>query len=113
MNNLSMYMLELTKKELHRFFSFRHFIKQTVIKIIGKKYKDLRSSSLQSIETGRKSEIDYLNGYIVEQGKKLGVETPLNEYVLDRIHDIEDGKRKPSLKGLEELENKTREIWGI
>lgn len=113
MNNLSMYMLELTHKELHSFFSFRHFIKQIIIRIIGRKYKNLRSSSLQSIESGRKSEIDYLNGYLVEQGVKLGVETPLNKYVLDIVHEIEANKTEPSLKGLDELEKKTREIWGL
>ena len=112
MNNLNMEFLALTKKELSG-LSFKHFLKQTIIKIIGRKYKDLKSSSLQSIETGRKTEIDFLNGYLISEGEKYSVETPLNSYVLEEIHKIEEGKKRPSLKGLEELEKKNKEIWGI
>ncbi len=112
LNNLNLNFLVLTKKELHG-FSFKHFLKQTIIKIIRRKYKNLKSSSLQSIERGKKTEIDFLNGYIVAEGEKFGIETPLNKYVLDKIQEIEDGKEKPSLKGLENLEEKTKEIWGI
>ena len=28
---------------------------------------------------GRRTEIDYLNGYVCEQGKKKGVKTPYND----------------------------------
>ena len=111
-NNLNMYFLGLSKKEL-KGFSLKHFVKQTIIKIVGRKYKDLRSSSLQSIERGQKTEVDYLNGYLVAQGEKYGVETPLNRYVLDEVHLIEAGIKKPSLKGLEVLEKRTKEIWEI
>ncbi len=112
LNNINPYFLALTKKELHG-LSFKHLIKQTIIKIIGRRFRDIRSSGLQSIESGRKSEIDFLNGYIVEEGKRLGVETPMNTYVLEEIHKIEEGKTKPSLDGLEKLELKTRVIWGL
>lgn len=112
LNNLNISSLALTKKELHG-FSFKHFYKQIIIKIIGRKYKNLRSSSLQSIESGRRTEIDFLNGYLVEQGEKYNVPTPLNKYVLDEVHEFEEGKKKPSLKELEKLEQKTKEIWGI
>jgi 2-dehydropantoate 2-reductase len=112
LNNLNMEFLALTEKELSG-FSFKHFLKQTIVKIVGRKYKNQRSSSLQSIETGRKTEVDFLNGYLISEGERLGVETPLNIYILEEIHKIEDGKKKPSLKGLLELENKTKEIWGI
>ena len=111
-NNLNPYFLALTEKEL-RGFSLKHFLKQTIIKIIGRKFRNIRSSSLQSIESGRKSEIDFLNGYIVKEGEKLGVKTPLNKFVLDDVHLIEEGKKKPSLEGLEALEKKTNEIWGV
>ena len=113
MNGLSLHSLTLTKGMLHAFFCPRLFFKDTIVKIIGRKYKNLRSSSLQSIESGRKSEGDFLTGYIVEQGEKLGIETPLNRYVLEQIHEIEEGKKKPSMKGIEELEQKTKEIWGL
>ena len=104
--------LSLTKKELSG-LSIKHFLKQIIVKVVGRKYKDLRSSSLQSIEAGRKTELDFINGYLITEGEKYGLKTHLNSYVLEEIHKIEEGKKKPSLKGLEDLEKKTREIWGI
>ncbi|OLS29716.1 MAG: hypothetical protein HeimAB125_21570 [Candidatus Heimdallarchaeota archaeon AB_125] len=112
LNNLNLQSLALTKKELHG-FSLKHLYKQIILKFIGKKYKNLKSSSLQSIESGKRTEIDYLNGYLVEQGKKYKVSTPLNTYVQNEVHKFEAGKKKPSLKELEKLEQKTKEIWGI
>lgn len=112
MNNLNMEFLALTKKEF-RGVSVKHFFKQTIVKIVGRKFKNLRSSSLQSIEAGRKTELDFINGYLIAEGEKYGLETPLNSFVLEEIHKIEEGKKKPSLKGLEDLEKKTKEIWGI
>ncbi|MCG3224252.1 MAG: hypothetical protein H7647_07280 [Candidatus Heimdallarchaeota archaeon] len=112
LNNLNLNFLVLTKQELHG-FSFKHFLKQTIIKIIRRKYKDLKSSSLQSIERGKKTEIDFLNGYLVVEGEKYGVETPLNKYVLETIQSIEQGEKSPSLEGLKRLEEKTKEIWGL
>ncbi len=112
LNNLSFYSLALTQKELQR-FSFKHFFKQTIIKIIGKRYKDLKSSSLQSIEWGRKSEIDFLNGYLVKEGERLGIATPFNKYLLESVHEIEEGKKKPSIEGLVDLERETKKIWDL
>ncbi|HEU0204293.1 MAG TPA: ketopantoate reductase C-terminal domain-containing protein, partial [Burkholderiaceae bacterium] len=39
----------------------------------------LKGSTWQSVERGQPTEIEYLNGEIVRQGKELGVPTPLNE----------------------------------
>jgi 2-dehydropantoate 2-reductase len=112
LNNLNMEFLALSRKELSG-FSAKHFLKQTIVKIVGRKYRNQRSSSLQSLEAGRKTEMDYINGYLISEGNRLGVETPLNKYILDEIHKLEEGKKIPSLEGLEKLERKTREIWGI
>ena len=112
LNSLNLSFLALKKKELHG-FSIKHFLQHLIIKMIGKKYKDLKSSSLQSIERGKKTEIDFLNGYLVDEGEKYGVETPLNKYVHETIREIEQGKQNPSLEGLKLLEEKTKEIWGL
>ena len=39
------------------------------------------SSTAQDLAKGKKTEIDFLNGYIVELGKRYGVPTPYNESV--------------------------------
>jgi 2-dehydropantoate 2-reductase len=65
-----------------------------VLLLIGYKYRKLKSSSLQSLERGKPTEIDFLNGYIAGQGILCGVETPVNSYIVNIIHQIEQGKRE-------------------
>jgi 2-dehydropantoate 2-reductase len=65
-----------------------------IIRIVGIKYRRLKSSSLQSLQRGKPTEIDYFNGYIARKGAELGVPTPLNDAVVKMIKEIEAGKRK-------------------
>jgi len=44
-----------------------------------KKTEANKSSMLQDIERGRKTEIDYINGAILRYGRSCGVSTPYNE----------------------------------
>jgi 2-dehydropantoate 2-reductase len=39
------------------------------------------SSTAQDLARGKKTEVDFLNGYIVELGKRYGIATPYNESV--------------------------------
>ncbi len=48
-----------------------------------------RSSMLQDIAHGRKTEIDYLNGAVVRAGEALGIPTPVNACVTDMVRFIE------------------------
>lgn len=73
------------------------------IRIIGFKYRRIKSSSLQSLERGRRTEIDYLNGYICGKGNVLGVPTPCNDAVRTMVLEIENGQRPMSLDNLAEL----------
>ncbi len=49
----------------------------------------LWGSTLQSIQRGRPTEIDYLNGEIVELGKRYGEATPLNSKIVELVHQVE------------------------
>ena len=49
----------------------------------------LLGSTLQSIQRGRPTEIDYLNGEIVELGKAHGEATPLNKKIVELVHQVE------------------------
>jgi 2-dehydropantoate 2-reductase len=49
----------------------------------------LWGSTLQSIQRGRPTEIDYLNGEIVEMGKRYGEATPLNAKMVELVHQVE------------------------
>ncbi len=48
-----------------------------------------KNSMLQDIERGRRTEIDVINGAIVAFGKKVGVETPVNELLTTLIKGLE------------------------
>jgi 2-dehydropantoate 2-reductase len=49
----------------------------------------LWGSTLQSIQRGRPTEIDYLNGEIMELGKRCGEVTPLNAKMVELVHQVE------------------------
>lgn len=50
---------------------------------------DNRSSMLQDVRAGRRTEIDYLNGYIVRLGEEKGVAVPANRDLYDRILSLD------------------------
>jgi 2-dehydropantoate 2-reductase len=52
----------------------------------------------------RPTEIDYLTGWVISQGRKRGISMPLNEYLVAQVKEIEQGKRQRGLHNLEELE---------
>jgi 2-dehydropantoate 2-reductase len=54
-----------------------------------------RSSMLQDLESGRRTEIDALNGYIVRRGAALGLPTPRNLVLTGLVHAIES-RRSPA-----------------
>lgn len=47
--------------------------------------KDNRSSMLQDISAGRRTEIDALNGYVVRLGEEAGVLVDANHELYDRV----------------------------
>ena len=71
--------------------------------IVGKRFGDVRPSTLQSLDRGEKTEIDIFNGYIIEQGKKTGVPTPVNQQIYDAIKAIENGEMKSSMDNLDKI----------
>ncbi|MBC7803434.1 MAG: ketopantoate reductase family protein [Candidatus Parcubacteria bacterium] len=52
----------------------------------------------------RPTEVEYMVGWLVTEGKRLGVPAPLNERLVGMIHEIERGKRAQGLHNLDELE---------
>ncbi|MFW9852617.1 MAG: ketopantoate reductase family protein [Candidatus Thorarchaeota archaeon] len=110
LNNLRFESLALLKKQ-RKILPFGLWLKMFIIQIIGKQNKNLRSANLGFYERGLPTEIPYMNGYIVELGKKHGIQTPLNEFIANLVQKIDDGKSKPSLENLKLFEEKTMEIF--
>jgi 2-dehydropantoate 2-reductase len=62
-----------------------------------------RPSLLQDVMRRRRTEIDDLNGYVVAQGRRLGVKTPFNERIVELFHRHPVGTLEPDPKNLEPL----------
>jgi 2-dehydropantoate 2-reductase len=76
------------------------------IRVIGMKYRRLKSSSLQSLKRGRKTEVYNYNGYIAAKAKELGVQTPVNEQLTFMVGEIEEGRRKITPENFKEIKYK-------
>lgn len=78
----------------------KEYISFLIIPIVIKKHRLLKASMLQDLEKGKKSEIDGINGVVCKYGKKYQFPTPYNDMVVTIIHEIEQGKTKPSFDNL-------------
>ncbi len=70
---------------------FKRFVAYMVLPIAMKKHKKLVSGMLKDVQGGRKCEIDYIDGLVVQEGKRVGVATPLCEKIVEIVHGIENG----------------------
>jgi len=62
-----------------------------------------RPSMAQDVAKGRPTEIDHINGLIVDRGAAHGIPTPLNAAIRDVIKSIEAGKTTPGPVTLRDL----------
>jgi 2-dehydropantoate 2-reductase len=62
------------------------------------------ASMLQDLERGALTEVDVIDGAVVEKGRECDIPTPLHERVTELIHGAERGERGPSPDALAELE---------
>ena len=62
--------------------------------------RNWRASMGQDVTKGRPTEIDYMNGHVVAQGRTCGVATPVSEATVEMIHEIERGARKQTPENL-------------
>ncbi len=82
-------------------------LKDLVTRLVGRRYGRIKSSSLQSLERGRKTEVAYLNGYVTAQAAAVGVETPVNAALVEMVYEIENGARPIDPANLDELLTQT------
>ncbi|MBQ8216822.1 MAG: ketopantoate reductase family protein [Oscillospiraceae bacterium] len=74
-----------------------------MIFVVGLKYKNLKSSSLTSLERGKPTEVQVLNGWISKKAKEYGILTPINDRLVELIHQIEAGQRKSCPENIQEI----------
>jgi len=54
----------------------------------------VKTSMWQDIDRHRPTEVDFLNGFIVERGAALGIDTPINRILTSLVHAIEYTERE-------------------
>jgi 2-dehydropantoate 2-reductase len=64
---------------------------------------DDRKGPLTQIKKGIPTEVDFTLGYVVREGEKRGIPTPLCRKVLDLIHGLGSGTRKLGVENYAEL----------
>src|SRR5215468_6216429 len=70
-------------------------------------YGDVKPSMLQDFERGRKTEVDFINGYVVTLGHSSGVPVHMNAAITNLVHQIERGVLQPTRERMNELAAQT------
>jgi 2-dehydropantoate 2-reductase len=73
-------------------------------------YGDIKPSMLQDLERGRKTEVDFINGYVVTLGHASGVPVHMNATITGLVHQIERGDLQPTPDRMNDLAAQTD--WG-
>jgi 2-dehydropantoate 2-reductase len=64
---------------------------------------DQRPSMGQDIMKGRRTEIEFLNGFVVREGVKVGLEARANERLVELVTQVERGELRPDPRHITEL----------
>jgi 2-dehydropantoate 2-reductase len=62
-----------------------------------------RPSMGQDMVKGRRTEIEFLNGFVVDKAKEVGVATPANAALTDIVKRVERGELQPDPRHIREL----------
>jgi 2-dehydropantoate 2-reductase len=76
-----------------------------VVNEMAKSWKDDdRKGPLRQIQRGIPTEVDFTLGYVVREGERLNVATPLCGKLLTMIHELESGTRQLDMRNYAELQ---------
>jgi 2-dehydropantoate 2-reductase len=93
---------------IERFLSdqgYSRILKHLLIRIIGYKNRHDESSMLDSLRRGFKTEIDFINGAVVQSAAQSGIPVPFNRVAVDLIEQMERGSLLPAEENLEAFRN--------
>jgi 2-dehydropantoate 2-reductase len=74
-----------------------------IIKEVWAPYRLLKASMLQDLEKGQNTEIDAINGVICVYGRKLNIDTPVNDTVVRLVRGAEAGINGYTLSNLDQF----------
>ncbi len=77
---------------------------------VEQRFKDAKKTSAeqrpsmgQDMQKGRRTEIEYLNGFVVREGEKVGLACRANAVLTDIVKRVEKGELKPDPRHITEL----------
>jgi 2-dehydropantoate 2-reductase len=83
--------LSALKKLLLRIIYLPNLIfRKLIFFIMVKQHRDVKSSMWQDIHHGKPTEIDYMNGYVVERGKRHNIRCRENETIMALMKELEE-----------------------
>lgn len=74
----------------------RQTVEDNYITTAGKGNPNARPSMGQDMMKGRRTEIDYMNGLVVQKGWETGIATPVNEALIAAVKKVERGETAAS-----------------
>ena len=78
----------------------------TLLNILKNSHGDIMPTAYQDLIQGKPLETEYINGYIANRGKELGIPTPTNRALVAMVHEIEQGKRRVGVENICELKKR-------
>ncbi len=91
-------------KDITKLFYYTNAFKRAlgllIMPVAMKKHRGIVPSMLQDLRNGKKCEIDAINGIVCSEGRKYGVETPVNARIVEIVKKIENGELKAEKKNI-------------
>lgn len=84
---------------------FKRMISMMILPIAMKKHRLIKSSMLRDLAQGKNCEIEAINGVVCSYGDKVGVETPINDRIVEIVHHIENGELTSNWKNIDLLKD--------
>jgi 2-dehydropantoate 2-reductase len=70
---------------------------------VGRGSPDQRPSMGQDVAKGRRTEIEFLNGFVVREGEQAGIQARANERLVDIVKKVERGELKQDPRHITDL----------
>jgi 2-dehydropantoate 2-reductase len=64
--------------------------------------RNWRSSMAQDVIKRRRTEIELMNGHVMNKGREVGVPTPVTDVIVDIVRGIDAGTREPGPATIDE-----------
>lgn len=84
------------------------FIVGIALQFATRKHGDYKSSSQQSLERGELTEVEFLNGRIVAEASRLGLDVPWNRQTVAAVHAVEANPESAGIGAVEALADSVR-----